>query len=155
MKIRLVSIGKTKQPHVKTGVDLYRKRLSHYIPFEYVELPDVKGGGKAEVLREREAQSIMKGLSPQTVLVALDEHGKQFSSVAFAGWIEKQMNRGASDVVFAIGGATGHGRALLDRAELTMSLSKMTFPHDLARLLFLEQLYRAFTIIRHEPYHNE
>lgn len=156
MKISLISIGQTKQDHVKQGLEFYRRRLRRYNPFEYLELPETKGKISSIALQKQaESEHLLKAIDSTSYVVALDEYGQNMTSPQFAGWMQQQMNQSTRRLVFCIGGAYGHGEALLARANLKLSLSSMTFPHDLARLIFVEQLYRAFTILRKEPYHHD
>lgn len=156
MKITLLSIGKTQQKHIKKGIEFYTDRISRYIPIEIKELPDdkkFKGGVNGQ--KELEAEKLISAMPSSNFIVALDEHGKEMGSVEFSKWLQKRMNSGVKNLVFCIGGPFGHGQKLLSKANQKISLSKMTFPHDLIRLLFVEQLYRAMTIQKNEPYHHE
>lgn len=154
MKLSLLVIGKTKQPFVREGLLHYAERLRHYAPFEIVELPEAAVRG-ATPPRDDEARRLVEKLPRGAFVVALDEHGKAFSSAALARLIEERRNAATQAMAFLVGGPYGHGEAVRRRADLTLSLSLMTFPHDLVRLLFAEQLYRAHTILRGEPYHHE
>jgi 23S rRNA (pseudouridine1915-N3)-methyltransferase len=156
VKLSLLSVGKTRQAHIKDGLSLYLKRLSHSLPTELVEIPDIRTGKRTQdEIKDLEAQRLLAAVPAGARVVALDEHGRQMSSRNLAQWLQEQMNRGESKICLLIGGPYGHGQAVLDRADLTLSLSKMTFPHDLARLVLVEQLYRASTILRNEPYHHD
>jgi 23S rRNA (pseudouridine1915-N3)-methyltransferase len=154
MKIKLLVIGKTTPEYLKDGIAEYEKRLVHYTGFSIEMLPDVK---KAPIdkLKELEAEAFLKKITNRDFVVLLDENGKLFSSEKFAGQFEKWMNGQITQVVFIIGGAFGFGKALYDRANLQIALSEMTFSHQMVRLIFVEQLYRAFTIIKGEPYHHQ
>jgi len=156
VKLVLLSIGKTSQKHIQEGIKHYTARISRYMPIDIKELPDekkVKGGIKGQ--KDKEASKILSALPKSSCLVALDEYGTEMGSVQFAKWMQKRMNSGVKNLVFSIGGPFGHGSELLEKADFKISLSKMTFPHDLIRLLFVEQLYRAMTILKNEPYHHK
>jgi 23S rRNA (pseudouridine1915-N3)-methyltransferase len=157
MKVELWQIGKTAFPYLRTGIELYEKRLKHYLKFQIVTFPDIKNAQKLSpaLLKDKEAEQLLKKLKSDDYLVLLDERGKQHSSVEFARFIEKRFMGGHKRLIFLIGGAFGASEGLKQRANLQLSISRMTFSHQLIRLLFLEQLYRGMTIIRNEPYHNE
>lgn len=157
MKITLLTVGKTDIKWVKEGLDLYAGRLAHYVPFAVTEIPELKGAAAAgkEQVKEKEGELILKNVRPQDDLILLDERGEQRGSKEFAAWLEGRMSRGGRDMVFVVGGAFGFSRKVYDRADGMMSLSKMTFSHQIVRTIFAEQLYRAFTIMRGEPYHHQ
>ena len=156
MNILLLCIGKTDSREINALISEYEKRLSHYIRFERIELADVKRRNWSEDQQKRaEAELIFKKIQPQDFVVLLDEKGKEKRSVEWAAEIEKQMVQGVKRQVFIVGGPYGFEEEVYQRAHKTMSLSKMTFSHQMVRLFFVEQLYRAFTIIRKEPYHHE
>lgn len=157
MDITLLTVGKTDVKWVKEGLDLYASRLRHYVPFKLVEIPELK---KVSALthaqiKEKEGELILKQLTPSDTLILLDEHGREFRSLEFAEYIEKQLAGGGKNLVFTIGGAYGFSEAVYQRSQGKISLSKMTFSHQMVRTIFAEQLYRAFTILRGEPYHHE
>lgn len=156
MNITLLTVGKTDVPWVRDSLALYMARLSHYVPFSVSEIPQLKNVGalNREQIKEKEAFLILGKLKPSDEVWLMDERGKQFSSVDFASFLEGRMSRGRGDLVFVIGGAYGFAQQVYDRASGCISLSKMTFSHQMVRTIFAEQLYRAFTIIRGEPYHN-
>ena len=156
MKIKLLVVGKTALDYLKVGEDIYQDRLKHYCSFERIEVQDIKNpkNFSKEEIKRKEAISILSKLSPNDFLVLLDENGKEFSSVELAHWIEKR-NLLAQNIVFIIGGAYGFDVSLYERMNMKLALSKMTFSHQMVRVIFLEQLYRAFTIIKGEPYHHE
>lgn len=157
MNIRLIVVGKTDIAFVREGFEQYRSRLKHYVNFSYEEIPalrDQKGATPATV-REREAVLILKKIEGCDRVVLLDEHGKEHTSVGFAEYIQRQMNAGVRTLAFVVGGAYGFAPEVYAAAGDKVSLSQMTFNHQMVRLFFAEQLYRAFTILRHEPYHNE
>lgn len=157
MKIKLILTGKTDEQYVKEGFFLYEKRLKHYISFETVYLSDLKGTVKLshDQFKEKEAGQQLKQINPDDFVVLLDEKGKEFSSVEFASFIQQRMNSGIKTIVFIIGGPFGFAPVIHKRANVILSLSKLTFSHQIVRILFMEQLYRAFTIIKNEPYHHE
>ncbi len=157
MKLVLLTVGKTDSGPLKKLIEDFSSRLNRYLPFEMEAIPDIRGGGKLspEILREREAAQVLKGLQPTDRVWLLDENGKEFSSRGFAAHLQKCMNTGPKRLVLVIGGAHGHGKSLNERAEDRISLSRMTFNHQVVRLLAVEQLYRAFSILRGDPYHND
>ena len=157
MDIVLLCVGKTDVAWVKEGLDLYRSRLVHYAPFQLVEIPQLKKAGalSREEIKRKEGELILGKLSPQDRLVLLDEKGRQFRSVDFARWLGGRLQQGSGALVFAVGGAYGFSPEVYARAESQIALSEMTFSHQMVRTIFAEQLYRAFTILSGEPYHNE
>ena len=156
MKVELWLIGKTSFPYLQEGIRLYEKRLGHYLPFEIRTLPDIKNGGKLPPgqLKEKEGASILDKLKKEDFLVLLDEKGKALDSVRFANFMEQKMQQGTRRMIFQVGGAFGFSPAVYQRANFQLTLSAMTFSHQMVRLFFVEQLYRAMTIIRGEKYHN-
>lgn len=157
MNIRLLVISKTDIPYLQEGIDIYAKRLKHYVNFELEVIPalrDQKGASPDEI-KEREAALLLKRLEGVDRIVLLDEHGKEHTSVGFSEFLQKQMNSGVRTLVFVVGGAFGFAPSVYKVAHDKLSLSQMTFNHQMVRLFFVEQLYRAFTILKHEPYHNE
>lgn len=157
MKIQLWAIGKYHEPYVKQGVEDFTKRISNYYPVEWNILPVPKNAGMLSEmdLKKKEGEMILAWLEKDDLLVALDEHGKQMDSVELAGFIQQCSNRSTRKLVFVIGGAFGLDEVVLKRAQYKWSLSKLTFPHQLVRLLLAEQLYRACTIQRGEKYHHK
>lgn len=157
MNIKLIVVSKTDVPYLQTGIDEYVGRLKHYCDFELVTIPALKNMGKAspEEVKEREGQLILKQVEKSDMVVLLDEHGKEYGSVEFSEYLQKQMNTGIRTLSFVVGGAFGFSPAVYVAAQHKISLSRMTFNHQMVRLFFVEQLYRAFTILRHEKYHNE
>jgi 23S rRNA (pseudouridine1915-N3)-methyltransferase len=156
MKIELWAIGKTDTVYIKEGIALYEKRLKHYVSFDLVILPDVKNPPlSADALKIKEGDIISGKLLKDDVLILLDERGKMYGSMEFADFIEQKQNQSTKRLIFLIGGAYGFSEAVYSRANAQLSLSKMTFSHQMIRLFFVEQLYRAFTIIKGEKYHNE
>ena len=157
MNIKLIVVSKTDVPYIQTGIDEYVGRLRHYCDFELVTIPALKNLSKAspDEVKEREGQLIQKQLEKADYTVLLDEHGKEYTSVGFSEMLQRQMNAGVRTLAFVIGGAYGFSPAVHAAAQHKMSLSQLTFNHQMVRLFFLEQLYRAHTILRHEKYHNE
>lgn len=156
MKIKLIVVSKTDVPYIQAGIDEYAGRLRHYCDFELAVIPALKNAStlRPEELKEREGQLILKQLDKIDMAVLLDEHGKEYTSVGFAEYLQKQMNSGTRTLAFVIGGAFGFSPAVYAAAQHKISLSQMTFNHQMVRLFFVEQLYRAHTILRHEKYHN-
>jgi len=157
LKIQLIVVGKTNQSFVQQGLDEFCTRLSHYISFEMEVVPDIKNAKhlSTEQQKVKEGEMILQSFQAGDSIVLLDEHGKEFTSVKFAEYIEKKTHTGAKRLVFVVGGAYGFSSAVYEAAHEKIALSKMTFPHQLIRLIFIEQLYRAMTILHHEPYHHE
>ena len=156
MKTVLIQVGKTVNKHFIACINDYVERISHYMPFEVVTIPELKNTKKLseEQQKEAEGELILKQLQPSDTVVLLDEHGREYRSVEFARWLE-QKQQTARRLVFIIGGPYGFSQAVYQRANEQLSLSKMTFSHQMIRLTFTEQLYRACTIIKGEPYHHE
>lgn len=156
MKTELVQVGKTVNRNFVEGINDYLGRIKHYLPFSITTIPDVKNTKSLseEQQKNLEAGLILKQIQPQDTVILLDEHGKEFRSVEFAAWLERQQHT-ARRLVFVIGGPYGFADAVYERANGKISLSKMTFSHQMVRLIFCEQLYRACTIIQGEPYHHE
>lgn len=157
MNLSLITVGKTDIGWVKEGLDVYVSRLRHYVPFTVTEIPELKkvSALTEDQIKEKEGELILKQVGPADILVLLDERGTAYRSVEWARWLEKQLNRSARNLVFVIGGAYGFSPAVYERAQQLLSLSPMTFSHQMVRTIFAEQLYRAFTILRGEPYHHE
>ena len=156
MKTTLVLIGKTDNKHISACINDYVERISHYMPFDITTLPDIKNTKNLteEQQKEQEGKAIMKLLQPSDYVVLLDEHGKEFRSIELARWLEQKRNT-ARRLVFIIGGPYGFSPSVYARANEQISLSKLTFSHQMIRLVFTEQIYRACTIIKGEPYHHE
>lgn len=156
MNITLLCMGQTEAPYLKEGLSLYSSRIRHYLPFELKEpaAPRKWSGLKPEAVREREGALLLKHMEGADVKVLLDEHGKQYDSVGFSRFIQQQMNRSTRNLVFVVGGAWGFSDPVREAAGYQISLSRMTFSHQMVRLFFLEQLYRALTLWRGESYHN-
>ncbi|WP_304972232.1 23S rRNA (pseudouridine(1915)-N(3))-methyltransferase RlmH [Parabacteroides goldsteinii] len=157
MKICLLVIGKTDAVYVRQGIEEYEKRLKRYISFEMRVLPDVKNvKNRGESLqKEREGELILEQLQPGDVVVLLDERGQQYSSVEFSTYLSQKMLGGIKRLVFVIGGPYGFSEAVYRRGNEKVSLSRMTFSHQMVRMIFAEQIYRAMTILKGEPYHHE
>ncbi|MGM0530190.1 MAG: 23S rRNA (pseudouridine(1915)-N(3))-methyltransferase RlmH [Bacteroidota bacterium] len=156
MKIRVLVVGKNKEQYITEALSEYDKRINKYVPFNIEEISGIKGSRKysEKEIREKEGQNILKVLPGEAIIILLDERGKQMNSRGFANWIQKVMNSGTRNMIFIIGGAYGFSDGLYEKADMMLSLSKMTFSHQLTRVVFAEQLYRAFTIIHGEPYHH-
>lgn len=156
MIVRVISIGKTKQSFVQTGTELYLSRLKHYAKYEWLELPDVNAKGlSTEDVKQKEGELFLKNLKPDEDVVLLDEKGKLYTSREFSVFLQKKMNSGVKSTALLIGGAHGFSPAMYARANSQLSLSPMTFPHELIRLFLAEQLYRSFTILKGEGYHHD
>lgn len=157
MKIILLAIGKTDAHYFIDGINEYVKRLEHYIPFELLTIPDIKNTKNltADQQKEKEGELILKSLQTGDYLVLLDERGKEYSSLQFASYLEKKANIVSKRLIFVIGGPYGFSQAVYDRANEKLTLSRMTFSHQMIRLIFVEQLYRAMTILGNEPYHHQ
>jgi 23S rRNA (pseudouridine1915-N3)-methyltransferase len=156
MKIRFFVVGKTAFDDLKTGEQRYQQRLGHYCSFERIEIPDIKNPKALSQtqIKEKEGDHILAKINPTDFLVLLDENGKQFTSVDFATWLAQKQLQHTGSFVFVIGGAYGFSPAVYERAQFKQSLSNMTFSHQMVRMIFLEQLYRAFSILKGEPYHH-
>ena len=156
MKILLLVIGKTDEDYLVTGIKKYVGRLGHYVSFEMKEIPDIRNRKTLSEEQQKKAESflLLSQLQPSDQVILLDERGKNYTSVEFSESLEKGMSSGAKRMVFLIGGPYGFDKEVYDRADAKMSLSPMTFSHQMVRLIFLEQLYRAFTILKGEPYHH-
>jgi 23S rRNA (pseudouridine1915-N3)-methyltransferase len=156
MKIAFFNIGRTAESWLKDGLAVYETRLRHYVPFEMLYLPEPKPAKNqsGKMQKELEGKVILSALSGFDYKVLLDEKGKMLSSVAFSGFLQHAMNRGTKNLAFVTGGPYGFSEEVYQAVPERISLSEMTFSHQMIRLLFLEQLYRGFTIIRGEPYHH-
>lgn len=156
MRITLLVVGKTTDARLQTLIDDYQQRLGHYVPFELTVIPDLRNAKSLTEaqIKEQEGAEIIKRLTPAMDVILLDEHGAERRSIEYAEWLQKKMGSGR-DMTFVIGGPYGFSEAVYQRADGQMSLSRMTFSHQMVRLFFVEQLYRVMTILRHEPYHHE
>lgn len=157
MKITLLTVGKTDKDWVRQGMEIYVSRLKHYIPFAVVEIPELKNVSALtkDQIKTREGELILKNIKPTDDLILLDERGKEYTSVELAKVIQDKISYVGKDMVYVIGGAYGFSDAVYQRANSKMSLSRMTFSHQMVRAIFVEQIYRAFTIMKGEPYHHE
>lgn len=157
MKLELWCIGKTSEQYLSEGIDIYRKRISRYLPFEVRIIPDVKISGKPDPgnVMQQEAAAVLKLLTKDDYLILLDERGNAYSSVQFSEKLNGLLQLPYKRLIFLVGGAWGIHQSLREKSGMMLSLSKMTFSHQMIRLFFTEQLYRAFSILNNEPYHNE
>lgn len=157
MTIKILAIGKTDNSSLQQLISEYENRLKHYLRFEFEIIPDIKNVKNLSVLqqKEKEGAAILKKLNPTDVLFLLDENGKQYTSMDFSKFLQKKMNSGIKRLVLVIGGPYGFSNAIYTKAQGKLSLSKMTFSHQMVRLFTIEQVYRAFTILKNEPYHHQ
>ena len=157
MNIRLLTIGKTDNKALQTLIDDYTKRLSFYVKFDLEIIPDIKNVKNLSEAqqKEKEGELILSKITPTDHLILLDENGKTFSSVGFSYFLQKKMNAGIKTLVFVIGGPYGFSETVYQKAQGKVSLSEMTFSHQMVRLFVIEQIYRGFTILRNEPYHHQ
>lgn len=156
MKVTLLVVGKTTDAHIVALIEEYRKRLAHYLPFDLQIIPELKNAKNLseDQQKTQEGELILRTISATAQIILLDEHGKEYRSMEFAEYMQKRMSAG-QDLYFVVGGPYGFSKAVYDRANGQISLSKMTFSHQMVRLFFIEQIYRAMTILHHEPYHHE
>ena len=156
MKIKLITIGKTDNKNLQALIEEYSRRLGFYISFEFEIIPDIKNSKNLSEAQQKQAEGneILKRIIKSDTLILLDENGKTYSSVQFSQFFQKKMNSGLKTLVFVIGGPYGFSEEIYQRANGKVSLSPMTFSHQMVRLFFIEQVYRAFTILRNEPYHH-
>jgi 23S rRNA (pseudouridine1915-N3)-methyltransferase len=157
MKVELWVVGKTSFDYLNEGIDIYEKRLKYYLTFALQIIPDLKQRKSlsAEEIKTKEGEAILKKLKPDDYLILLDERGKMQTSLQFADMIDKFAIQGSKRIIFLIGGAYGFSEEVYERSQRKISLSQMTFSHQMVRLFFIEQLYRAMTILKNEPYHHE
>lgn len=157
VRIKVICIGKTGKSFLVEGEKEYLKRLTRYIPFEKVEIPDLKNAKKLteDQIKLQEGKEILSKIDSLDHVVLLDENGKEYTSEKFADYLQNRFNQGGKTIVFIIGGAYGFSSELYDRANDKIALSKMTFSHQMIRMLFFEQVYRAMTILKGEPYHHK
>ncbi len=157
MQIKLLAIGKTDNKQLLQLIQEYTKRLGHYIKFNLDIIPDIKNSKNLSEAqqKQKEGELILKKINTSDVLILLDENGKQLDSVGFSNYLQKHMNSGIKQLVFVIGGPYGFSEEVYQKAQGKLSLSKMTFSHQMVRLFFIEQLYRGYTILRNEPYHHK
>lgn len=157
MNIKLLAVGKTDDKNLQALIEEYVKRVSFYVKFDVEIIPDIKNAKNLSVIqqKEKEGSLILSKVSPSDWLILLDEKGKSFSSTQFADFLQKRMNSGIKNLFFVIGGPYGFSDEVYAKANGKISLSSMTFSHQMVRLFFIEQLYRGYTILRNEPYHHE
>jgi len=157
MTIKLLTVGKTDDKDLQKLIAQYQKRLQHYCKFEMEVIPDLKKTKNLDetLQKQKEGILILNKTNPSDLLVLLDEKGKEFTSMGYSKWLQKQMNTGMKQLIFVIGGPYGFSEEVYARANQKLALSKMTFSHQMVRLFFTEQLYRAFTILKNEPYHHQ
>ena len=157
MKSKLLLTGKTNSDNLRAGIDDYTQRLKHYLPFEMLIIPELKNTRKMSEIQQKnkEGELILAQLNSSDFVVLLDENGKEFSSVEFSEFVRKRMVAGSKSMIFVVGGPYGFSDEMYKRSDIKISLSKMTFSHQMVRLIFVEQLYRAMTILKGEPYHHK
>lgn len=157
MKIKIIAIGKTHKSFLIEGENEYIKRIKKYVAIEKIEIPDLKNAKKLTLnqIKEKEGKLLLSKIEAHSLIVLLDEKGKEYTSMKFSKWIQDKMNRGYKNIIFLIGGAYGFSDEVYKAANEKIALSKMTFSHQMIRMLFTEQIYRAFTILNNEPYHHE
>lgn len=157
MTIKLVCIGKTDKGELSELISVYKNRLKHYVKFEMEIIPDIRNTKNIDeqLQKQKEGELILKDIENSDFLVLLDEQGKQYTSMNFSEFLQKRMNTGLKRLIFVVGGPYGFSEEVYKRANSKVSLSKMTFSHQMVRLFFVEQLYRAFTILKNEPYHHQ
>jgi len=156
MHVKFIVVGKTSFPYLKEGTDLYLKRLVHYAKMDYIEIPvKIPKSAKERDVKLLESKAFLKHLSSSDTIILLDERGKKFTSISFSKWLEKFMLNSTKSLVFLVGGPYGFSDEIIKLSSQKISLSEMTFSHQMIRLFFVEQLYRGFTILKGEPYHHE
>lgn len=157
MNIKLVVVGKTEEKYLREGIDIFEKRLKFYIPYEMVIIPSLKDPKNLspQMVKDKEGELILKQVAKADKVVLFDEKGKEFRSMEYADFLQKNMNSGIKTLAFVVGGAFGFSDEVYNKADLKIAMSKMTFSHQMIRLMIVEQIYRAFTILKNEPYHNE
>lgn len=157
MKITFITVGKTEDAYLKDGIEKYVKRLKHYTKLEMTDIPELKNTRALteDQQKAKEAELILKKITPQDHVILLDENGMEFTSVQFANYINKRSVSSSANLIFIVGGPYGFDQSVYQRANDKISLSRMTFSHQMVRLFFVEQLYRAYSIIKGEPYHHQ
>nr|WP_298791632.1 23S rRNA (pseudouridine(1915)-N(3))-methyltransferase RlmH [uncultured Allomuricauda sp.] len=157
MQITIIAIGKTDSKELAQLISMYEKRLAHYVKFKFEVIPDLKNSKNLseKLQKEKEGELILKRVHSSDILIVMDENGKQLTSLGFSQFLQKKMNSGIKNLILVIGGPYGFSEAVYNRANGQLSLSKMTFSHQMVRLFLIEQLYRGFTILRNEPYHHQ
>ncbi|MCU0428613.1 MAG: 23S rRNA (pseudouridine(1915)-N(3))-methyltransferase RlmH [Cytophagaceae bacterium] len=158
MKITLLQVGKTEESYLLEGIAIYETRLKKYVHFQTIQVPASKLSGSqknTDVIKKKEGEEILSKVQPSDFFMLLDERGKKYSSREFAQFLQQENNKATKHIVFCIGGAYGFSPEVYQRANAMVSLSQFTFPHQLVRLIFAEQLYRVHTILKNEPYHHD
>lgn len=157
MEICVISIGKISSPWIQQGISIFESRISNYIKFTTILIPDIKNAKSLskEKIKVEEGKNILQYIQPSDLVVIMDEKGKEYTSREYSDWIQKQMNGGRKRLVIIIGGPYGFSEQIYSRADIKIALSKMTFTHEMAKLILSEQIYRAMTILKGEPYHHD
>lgn len=157
MNIKLIFVGKTEEKYLQEGIEIYEKRLKNYINFETIVIPSLKDTKSLspQIVKEKEGELILKQVSKYDKIILFDEKGLEFTSMDYSVFLQKHMNAGVKNLCFVVGGAFGFSDEVYKKADQKVALSKMTFSHQMIRLLIVEQIYRAFTILKNEPYHNQ
>lgn len=157
MEIILLTVGKTSSSYIISGIEDYSRRLKHYVPFKLMSIPDPRNVKNLTSSQRKDAEGtlLLQNLESSDLCILLDERGKEYTSIEFATFLEKSMASGKKRIVFVVGGPYGFSEAVYRRCDSKISLSRMTFNHEMVRLFFTEQIYRAMTILRNEPYHHE
>ncbi|MDD3667530.1 Ribosomal RNA large subunit methyltransferase H [bioreactor metagenome] len=157
MNIKLIFVGKTEEKYLQEGIEIYEKRLKNYINFETIVIPSLKDTKNLspQIVKEKEGELILKQVSKYDKIILFDEKGLEFTSMDYSVFLQKHMNAGVKNLCFVVGGAFGFSDEVYKKADQKVALSKMTFSHQMIRLLIVEQIYRAFTILKNEPYHNQ
>ena len=157
MNIKLILVGKTEEKYLREGIEIFEKRLKNYINFEMIIIPSLKDTKSLspQIVKEKEGELILKQVSKYDKIILFDEQGLEFTSMDYSVFLQKHMNAGVKNLCFVVGGAFGFSDEVYKKADQKVALSKMTFSHQMIRLLIVEQIYRAFTILKNEPYHNQ
>ena len=157
MNIKLIFVGKTEEKYLREGIEIFEKRLKNYVNFEMIIIPSLKETKSLspQIVKEKEGELILKQVSKYDKIILFDEKGLEFTSMDYSVFLQKHMNAGVKNLCFVVGGAFGFSDEVYKKADQKVALSKMTFSHQMIRLLIVEQIYRAFTILKNEPYHNQ
>lgn len=157
MEICVINVGKTNASWIKEGIDLFESRIVKYIKYSSISIPDIKNSRNLSIdtIKEEEGKLILQNLSSSDLVVLMDEKGKELSSREFSEWIQKQMNSGRKRLTIIIGGPYGFSESVYKKADSKLALSKMTFTHEMAKLILTEQIYRGMTLLKGEPYHHD
>ena len=157
MNIKLILVGKTEEKYLREGIEIFEKRLKNYVNFEMIIIPSLKETKSLspQIVKEKEGELILKQVSKYDKIILFDEKGLEFTSMDYSVFLQKHMNAGVKNLCFVVGGAFGFSDEVYKKADQKVALSKMTFSHQMIRLLIVEQIYRAFTILKNEPYHNQ